>query len=82
MKKLYSIPIILCIMLAVFTYCTRDFADNWFDDGEKYLCPDCQDKIASELAPCVRCFDTDTPYNYCYDCAKELNCCQLCYEAR
>jgi len=55
---------------------------SWLDNGEKYLCPKCRKKVASELAPCIRCGKNVTPYNYCYECAKELNCCQLCGEKR
>lgn len=67
------------ITLCFFVSCV---SDSWLDNGEKYLCPECKNSTASELAPCQNCGVNMTPYQYCYDCAKELNCCQLCGEER
>jgi hypothetical protein len=71
------IALLLITMLAI--SCS---SVEWLDDGERYLCPQCRDVYGSELAPCKHCGINSTPYTYCYDCAKELNRCQLCERSR
>ncbi|NOR17738.1 hypothetical protein GQ543_08540 [candidate division WOR-3 bacterium] len=79
MKYFFRFTFIVLFFMLFFVNCTRD---GWYDDGSKYLCSDCKDTYASELAPCIHCGINYTPYVYCYDCAKELNYCQLCGRER
>ncbi|MGB3341109.1 MAG: hypothetical protein WBB37_06470 [bacterium] len=78
-KRLF-IAFIAVLLITVFSInCS---SGDWLDDGEKYLCPECREVYGSELIPCQHCAINPTPYNYCYDCAKELNRCQLCGRSR
>ena len=68
----------LLIVLCFLVNCT---SEPWVDDGNRYLCPECKDSPFLQLGDiCERCgAGTDVnPLKYCYDCAKELNCCQRC----
>lgn len=79
-SKRYCIAfIVLLLIVCLIENCS---SEQWLDDGEKYLCPQCRDIYASELAPCQHCAINPTPYTYCYDCAKELNRCQLCGQSK
>ena len=78
-STLFITSLILLLVLCVLIDCT---SDGWLDDGEKYLCSECRDVYVSELAPCMHCSVNSTPYQYCYDCAKDLNCCQSCGKER
>ena len=68
----------LLIVLCFLVNCT---GEPWVDDGNRYLCPECKHRLVLwEIGSCERCgATTGTIANkYCYDCAKELNCCQRC----
>ena len=78
-STLLSTSLIFLLALCFLLDCA---SDGWLDDGQKYLCSECKNVYASELAPCVHCSVNSTPYQYCYDCAKELNLCQLCGKER
>jgi hypothetical protein len=67
------------IILFLFTECGGN--GEWHDNGVTYFCPDCQDKMwAPAIGECEHCGDTTSSisFKYCYDCAKELNRCQMC----
>ncbi len=71
---LSTLLLILCFLIN----CT---GEPWVDDGNRYLCPECKDRLVlCAIGSCERCgAQTSTvSYKYCYDCAKELNCCQMC----
>ena len=68
-------------LLIVLCFLVNCIGEQWFDDGEKYLCPECKYRQFYDYGfICERC-GASIPYSpviYCYDCAKELNCCQRC----
>jgi hypothetical protein len=63
--------------LFLFIACDR----VWLDNGTSYLCPECKYKgvyyMAGECELC-HCETGTVSYKYCYDCAKALDCCQMC----
>ncbi|MGB7055952.1 MAG: hypothetical protein WBE28_11600 [bacterium] len=64
----------LCLLVSCAHIC-----DGWYDDGQSYLCPECANHFYFQLGDiCERCGGGTNvnPLKYCYDCAKELNCCQ------
>ena len=71
----------LLTLLLVLCFLVNCIGEQWFDDGEKYLCPECKYRQFYDYGfICERC-GASIPYSpviYCYDCAKELNCCQRC----
>ena len=74
---LLGLPTLLLI-LCFLVNCT---GEPWLDNGANYLCPECKYKLVLFMdGECERCGATTgtISYKYCYDCAKELNCCQMC----
>jgi len=69
-------------LIGLFVACEHGFLDGWLDDdGISYLCPLCREKgVDTGRGTCERCGAHTIPmcYKYCYDCAKELDCCQYC----
>lgn len=68
----------LVILLMTSSCITRLF-DGWHDDGQMYLCAECADHPYFQLGDiCERCGagTNVNPLKYCYDCAKEFDCCQ------
>lgn len=82
MKKLLILHLALVILTILAMSSCRKGNDDWYDSGAEYLCSECKDIYASELAPCENCNTNDTPYRLCYDCAKKLNQCQNCRKSR
>ena len=83
-RKSRVTSLILILSLVLLFLCITCRAD-WYDDGNSYLCPDCEEYAGAhwlELAPCMRCQVNMTHFYYCYDCAKELDCCQRCQRER
>ncbi len=80
-RRYTSLILVLSLVLPMlYINCT-----GWYDDGEAYLCPECAefaDVHSFELAPCARCQENMTRFYYCYDCAKELDCCMRCRRER
>jgi hypothetical protein len=66
-----------CLVL----FCSHNGGD-WLDmPGITYRCPGCaDDAVVHAIGECDRCggVTTSMSYKYCYDCAKELDCCQMC----
>lgn len=72
----------LLLVLCFLINCT---GEPWLDNGANYLCPECQDKpFLHAIGECERCGDMTVSISlkYCYDCAKELNRCQMCGRPR
>jgi len=69
---------LLCafIPLVLYVACDRD----WFDNGTSYLCPECTYKaVHPAISECDICHcEIAVSYKYCYDCAKTMDCCQMC----
>jgi len=83
MKRLHIVNRLLLLLfiiaLGFLVHCLNH--DTWFDDGEKYLCPECKYlNYYSYGVYCERCHASIpySPVDYCYACAKVLNCCQRC----
>jgi len=73
----------LMITIGFLAHCLN--RDTWFDDGEKYLCPECKYLNYYDYGVyCARCHASIpcSPVDYCYDCAKELGICQRCGRKR
>lgn len=80
MRKIIVLILFVCITLLIST-CSQARNDDWVDDGKHYLCSECWDKqVLAQLGVCKGCGDTISTisYQYCYDCAKERDCCQCC----
>ena len=75
------IPLGLPALLIILCFFVNCAGEPWLDNGANYLCPECKDKLVLYMdGECERCDATTgtISYKYCYDCAKELNCCQMC----
>ena len=77
----FTLCALLPMLLIVLCFLVNCTGEPWLDNGVNYLCPECKNGPAVHVyGPCGRC-DTATitiSFKYCYDCAKELNCCQRC----
>jgi hypothetical protein len=72
---------LLPTLLLILCFLVNCAGEPWLDDGTNYLCPECKHShTLPALSSCERCGATigTISYKYCYDCAKELNCCQCC----
>jgi hypothetical protein len=68
-------------LLIILCFLVNCIGEQWVDDGKRYLCPECKNlRALCVLGSCERCGTaiSTISYKYCYDCAKELNCCQRC----
>jgi len=75
------IPLGLPTLLLVLCFLVNCTGEPWLDNGANYLCPECKYlPVWYMLGECERCGAeiSTISYKYCYDCAKELNCCQMC----
>ena len=87
MKKtrffIFVFPLLLLLITLYFlTNCT---SIGWLDDGSRFLCPECKDKyVLLAIGTCEKCegSTSSVSYKYCYDCAKEMNKCQMCRRNR
>jgi hypothetical protein len=79
----YALILVMLVALCFLIHCLN--RDTWFDDGEKYLCPECKYLEYYDYgAYCERCQESIpySPVDYCYQCAKELDICQRCGRER
>jgi hypothetical protein len=77
--------IALCAVGILVNCVYKTFDDNWLDNGSSYLCSDCRKLgFICMIGECSRCGDmtASAAFKYCYDCAKELDCCQHCGRSR
>ena len=89
MKRIAAACTVFIILLSLmFLSCAQNnnVNDDWHDDGMSlYVCPQCYGAVLLPAeGECERCGATTRTiyYKYCYDCAKELNCCQRCGKKR
>lgn len=83
MRRFRRITLIALIptLLLVLCFLVNCIGEGWLDDGSNYLCSECRELGAlCALGSCERCGTevSTISYKYCYDCTKELNCCQRC----
>ena len=80
--KKYLIPILPLLLLIITSYLLVSCSsDSWIDTGSDYLCPECNETpINDALGVCEKCGCEihSSDLKYCYDCAKEIERCQLC----
>ena len=80
----YSIRTLIALfpaLLLILCFLVNCAGEPWLDNDVVYFCPDCRGKYYVDMVgECERCngMTASCAFKYCYDCAKELNCCQMC----